>query len=142
MLIASKYRSRIKHSSVHTKTLDNSFIHTGYLYSAPSRNLLRGALIPATAKEKCLKMLAERRHVVPGQQAQCKREFFQRGGPIAEKARHCLSENESMEEYLIKHSKLAFHCKSIKIKKIPLSSWNYQKVHHKYFDFNTEGRLS
>ena len=41
-----------------------SFIHSGYLYSAPSRNLLRGALSPATVKEKCLKKLAERRHVV------------------------------------------------------------------------------
>src|SRR6218665_2428512 len=33
----------------------HSFIHSGYLYSAPSRNLLRGALSPATVKEKCLK---------------------------------------------------------------------------------------
>src|SRR6218665_1332102 len=41
----------------------HSFIHSGYLYSAPSRNLLRGALSPATVKEKCLKKLAERRHV-------------------------------------------------------------------------------
>ena len=32
----------------------SSFIHSGYLYSAPSRHLLRGALSPATAKEKCL----------------------------------------------------------------------------------------
>src|SRR6218665_498181 len=40
------------------------FFHSGYLYSAPSRNLLRGALSPATVKEKCLKKLAERRHVV------------------------------------------------------------------------------
>src|SRR6218665_2942865 len=42
----------------------HSFIHSGYLYSAPSRNLLRGALSPARVKEKCLKKLAERRHVV------------------------------------------------------------------------------
>src|SRR6218665_1175488 len=42
----------------------HSFIHSGYLYSTPSRNLLRGALSPATVKEKCLKKLAERRHVV------------------------------------------------------------------------------
>src|SRR6218665_690912 len=42
----------------------HSFIHSGYFYSAPSRNLLRGALSPATVKEKCLKKLAERRHVV------------------------------------------------------------------------------
>src|SRR6218665_3853168 len=34
-----------------------SFIHSGYLYSAPSRNLLRGAPSPATVKEKCLKKL-------------------------------------------------------------------------------------
>src|SRR6218665_827135 len=33
----------------------HSFIHSGYFYSAPSRNLLRGALRPATVKEKCLK---------------------------------------------------------------------------------------
>ena len=47
--------------------LARSFIHSGYLYSAPSRNLLRGALSPATVKEKCLKKLAERKHVVkPG----------------------------------------------------------------------------
>src|SRR6218665_3654455 len=53
-----------------------AIIHSfrGYLYSAPSRNLLRGALSPATAKEKCHKKLAERRHAVLGQQAQCKRE--------------------------------------------------------------------
>src|SRR6218665_63937 len=38
-----------------------SFIHSRYLYSAPSRNLLRGALSPATANEKCLKKLAEGR---------------------------------------------------------------------------------
>src|SRR6218665_2506630 len=54
----------------------HSFIHSGYLYSAPSRNLLRGALSPATVKEKCLEKLAERRHVVPRQQAQCKRELM------------------------------------------------------------------
>jgi len=41
-----------------------STVHSGYLYSAPSRNLLRGALSPAMVKEKCLKKLAERRHVV------------------------------------------------------------------------------
>ena len=57
-----------------------SFIHSGYLYSALSRNLLRGALSPATAKEKCLRKLAERRHVVPGQQAPCKRELIPGGG--------------------------------------------------------------
>src|SRR6218665_2446108 len=58
----------------------HSFIHSGYLYSAPSRNLLRGALSPATVKEKCLKKLAERRHVVLRQQAECKREFIPSGG--------------------------------------------------------------
>src|SRR6218665_610547 len=58
----------------------HSFIHSGYLYSAPSRNLLRCALSPATGKEKCLKKLVERRHIVPGQQAQCKREFIPSGG--------------------------------------------------------------
>ena len=41
----------------------NSFVHFGYLYSAHSRNLLRGALSPATVKKKCLEKLAERRHV-------------------------------------------------------------------------------
>ena len=44
----------------------HSFIHSGYLYSAFSKNLLRGALSPATAKEKCLEKLAERTHIVPG----------------------------------------------------------------------------
>src|SRR6218665_3909516 len=39
--------------SVTVLSFSNSFIHSGYLYSAPSRNLLRGALSPATAKEKC-----------------------------------------------------------------------------------------
>src|SRR6218665_825334 len=58
------------HSFIH------SFIHSGYLYSAPSRNLIRGALSPATAKEKCLKQLAERRHIAPGQLAEYKREFI------------------------------------------------------------------
>ena len=45
----------------------HSFIHSGYFHSAPSRNLLRGTpspLSPATAKEKCLKKLAEGRHIV------------------------------------------------------------------------------
>src|SRR6218665_251359 len=42
----------------------HSFIHSGYLYRAPSRNLLRGALSPPTVKGKCLNKLAERRHVV------------------------------------------------------------------------------
>ena len=42
----------------------HSFIHSGYLYSAPSRNLLKGALSQASVKEKCLKKLAERRHFV------------------------------------------------------------------------------
>ena len=32
------------------------------------------------AKEKCLKKLAERRQVVPGQEAECKREFIPSGG--------------------------------------------------------------
>jgi len=53
-----------------------SFIHSRYLYSAPSRNLLRVALSPATAKEKCLEKLAVRRHNVPRQEGQCKREFI------------------------------------------------------------------
>src|SRR6218665_2491553 len=50
-------------------TIIPSFIHSGYLYSAPSRNLLRVALSPATVEKKCLKNLAERRHVTPRQQA-------------------------------------------------------------------------
>jgi len=62
-----------------TDYLITTFIHSGYLYSAPSRDLLRGALSLATAKEKCLKELSERRHVVPGQQAQCKRKFIPSG---------------------------------------------------------------
>ena len=47
-----------------TSKVSDSFIHSGDLYSASSRNLLRGALSPATVKEKCLKKLAERRDVV------------------------------------------------------------------------------
>ena len=54
----------------HRPTNINSFIHFGYLYSTPSRNLLRGSLSPTTAKEKCLEKLAEKRHIVPGQEAQ------------------------------------------------------------------------
>src|SRR6218665_1133480 len=50
----------------------HSFIHSGCLYSTPSRNLLRGALSPAKAKEICLKKPADRRQIVPGQQAQGK----------------------------------------------------------------------
>src|SRR6218665_3001003 len=42
----------------------HSFIHSGYLYSAPSRTLLRGDLSPATVKEKCLKKIADRRQIV------------------------------------------------------------------------------
>ena len=51
---------------IHSNALGliHSFIHSEYLYSAPSRNLLRGILSPAMAKEKRLKKLAERRHVV------------------------------------------------------------------------------
>jgi len=51
------------------------FIHSGYLYSTPSRNLS-----PTTAKEKCLKKLEERKHIVPGQQAQRRRKFIPSGG--------------------------------------------------------------
>src|SRR6218665_23601 len=69
-----------------------SFIHSGYLYTAPSRNLLRGALSPATVKETCLKKLAERRHVVLRSQTECIRgSSFQVEGPITEKALRCLS---------------------------------------------------
>src|SRR6218665_3364715 len=62
-----------RHSSVQCtcpkpRLVYNSLIHSEYLYSAPSRNRLRGALSPATAKEKCLKKLAEGRHFVLGQQ--------------------------------------------------------------------------
>ena len=60
-------RSVVSKSLYSTDLKMNSFIHFGYLCSAPSRDLLRGALSPDTAKEKCLKNLAERRHVVPGQ---------------------------------------------------------------------------
>src|SRR6218665_1993470 len=55
-------------------------IHSGYLYSGPSRNLLKSALSQAMAKDKCLKKLAERRCIVLGQQAQHKREFIPSGG--------------------------------------------------------------
>ena len=45
----------------------HSFIPDIYIAPcAPTRNLLRGALSPAAAKEKCLKKLAERRHIDPG----------------------------------------------------------------------------
>jgi len=50
------------------------------LYSTPPRNLLRGALSPVMAKEKCFKRLAEGRHIVPGQQAQRKLELSPSGG--------------------------------------------------------------
>src|SRR6218665_216420 len=69
-----------------------SFIHSGYSYSAPSRNLLRGALSPATVKEKCLKKLAERRHVVLRYTKRSVRgSSFQVEEPITEKALRCLS---------------------------------------------------
>jgi|SRR6218665_32468 len=70
-----RQRTKIKRTK-----FSNSFIHSGYLYSTTSRNLLRGVLSPATAKGKCLKSLQKKRHVVPGQQAQCKREFIPSGG--------------------------------------------------------------
>src|SRR6218665_389810 len=66
--------------NVTTIVLFHTFIHSGYLYSAPSRNLVRGARSPAMAKEKCLKELAERRRIVPLQQAEYKREFIPSGG--------------------------------------------------------------
>ena len=59
--------------------MQQAFIHSGYLYIAPPRSLLRGALSPATAKAKCLKKLAKGRHNVPWQQAQRKREFIPSG---------------------------------------------------------------
>ena len=43
-----------------------SFIYSGYLCSASATNLLRGPLNPATAKEKCLKKLAQGRHIDRG----------------------------------------------------------------------------
>src|SRR6218665_2972512 len=41
-----------ENASVWLHSFIHSFIHSGYLYSTPSRNLLRGALSPATVKEK------------------------------------------------------------------------------------------
>src|SRR6218665_117512 len=52
------------------------FIHSGYLYSAPSRNL-RGALSPATGEEKCLEKLAEGRHIGPGSKRNARRNSLQ-----------------------------------------------------------------
>src|SRR6218665_4189822 len=50
------------------------FIHSFMpgIYIAPLKETYSGALSPATAKEKCLKKLAERRHIVPRQQVQGK----------------------------------------------------------------------
>jgi len=38
-------------------TEEDCFIHSGHLFSAPPRNLLRGALSRSSAKEKCLRSL-------------------------------------------------------------------------------------
>jgi len=39
-------------------------------FSALSWNLVRGAVCPASVKDKCIKKRTERRHTVPWQQAQ------------------------------------------------------------------------
>src|SRR6218665_4207152 len=44
---SSPSQSDLPKCSVH------AFVHSGYLYSATSRNLLRDALSPAMAKKKC-----------------------------------------------------------------------------------------
>src|SRR6218665_2849526 len=52
--------NRTQISTILSIVFIHSLIHSGYLYSAPLRNLLRGALSPATAKEKCLPDTAQR----------------------------------------------------------------------------------
>ena len=74
----------------------HSFIHSGYLYNAPSRNLLRGTLSPATAKEKCLKKLAEEDTLFRGSKRSVGGSSFQVEGPITEKARRCLSAERAL----------------------------------------------
>src|SRR6218665_1860427 len=68
------------HSFIH------SYTHPGYSYSAPSRNVLRSALSPATAKEKCITKLAEGADI-----ATLEESCFRVEGTITEKARRCLS---------------------------------------------------
>jgi len=58
------------------------------IYIAPLQETYSEALSPAMTKEKCLKKLAEGRHIVPVQQAQHKVCPFQMDGPITEKAQH------------------------------------------------------
>src|SRR5688572_15811471 len=48
----------------------HSFIHSEHLYSAPSRNLLRGAPSPATAKQRRLEKAAVSRQIAARHQAQ------------------------------------------------------------------------
>src|SRR6218665_1534768 len=57
----------------------NLFIHSRYLYCAPSRNLHSSALSPVTAKEIRFKKLAEGGHIVAGHAASA-REFIPSGG--------------------------------------------------------------
>src|SRR6218665_1447274 len=77
LYLSADFTCRFTNSSV---ALPTHTIYSVYLYSTPSRNLLRGALSPATTKEKCLKKLGGSRHIAPGQQAQRKRKFIPSGG--------------------------------------------------------------
>src|SRR6218665_2216629 len=71
----------------------SSFIHSEYLYSAPSRNLLRGALSPATVEEKInvLRSLQREDTLFRGSKRSARGSSLQVEGPTTEKARRCLS---------------------------------------------------
>src|SRR6218665_1884335 len=81
-------RKTLRSKLTTVKTQWRSFIHSGYLYSAPSRNLPRGALSPATAKERSLQ---KEDTLFWGSKHNIRGSSFQVEGPITEKARRCLS---------------------------------------------------
>src|SRR6218665_693526 len=74
------------------------FIHSGYLYSAPSRNLLRVALSPdIRSKGNVLRSLQKEDTLILGSKRSVRGSSFQVEGPITEKARRCLSAERARE---------------------------------------------
>src|SRR6218665_2674801 len=73
----------------------HSFIYSGYLYIAPSRNLLRGDISPATSKRNVLRSLQKEDTLFLDSKGSVRGSSFQVEGPITEKARGCLSEERA-----------------------------------------------
>ena len=78
----------LSYSDVQTK---RSFIHSGYLYSAPSRNLLEALSVQLRPKRNVLRSLQKEDVLFWGIKRSVRGSSFQVEGPTTEKALRCLS---------------------------------------------------